>query len=118
MKKSSINLIDKTLIADIVGEDAVAEILLDYQLSLTDALQLISTAITSNSGKIIASECHKLKSSSRFIGASDIADIFEQLEQQAKNNSDDCRQCQNYFQTLIEMSNSINSEIIAISIKR
>ncbi|WP_423186306.1 PAS domain-containing protein [Alishewanella sp. d11] len=74
-------LYDPLLLAETVGEESVIEILQDYSESLRHSLNKIEQALLAQSIIVVAEEAHKLKSSSRFIGAAKLADAFCSLEQ-------------------------------------
>ncbi len=74
-------LYDPLLLAEMVGEESVIEILQDYSESLQHSLNKIEQAFLAQSIIVVAEEAHKLKSSSRFIGAAKLADAFCSLEQ-------------------------------------
>lgn len=73
-------MIDLRLVADMVGEENVKEIVQDYVASASTSMRAILQALEQGDiGKIVR-EAHKLKSSSRFVGAASLADLFVQLE--------------------------------------
>ncbi|CAM5225790.1 PAS domain-containing protein [Alishewanella longhuensis] len=77
-------MFDTTLLIETVGEEAVPEILQDFADSLGQSINKIEHAMTMTDFALLSQEAHKLKSSSRFIGATDLADAFVNLEQESK----------------------------------
>lgn len=85
---------DTQLLAETVGEEAVEEILQDYVCSLEAAMSTLEQAMMLNNFAVVATETHKLKSSSRFVGAEGLADAFAQLEQESKHCAQQNKQTQ------------------------
>lgn len=83
---------DTTLLIETVGEDAVTEILRDYAFSLEAAMAKLEQAMVMNDYSMMATESHKLKSSSRFVGAEHLADTFANLEQEARQCAENKKQ--------------------------
>lgn len=80
-------LFNTTLLEETVGEESVAEILEDFLDSLVKAILNIEQAHCLQDYQRLAKEAHKLKSSSRFVGAERLADHFTSLEEKAKHNT-------------------------------
>lgn len=62
------SMLDKKILVAMVRYESVLDILLCYQQALTGSLKVMETAIILNNSKTIASEAHKLKSKSLFVG--------------------------------------------------
>lgn len=81
----SVNL-DTQLLAETVGIESVPEILQDFAESLEQSIAKIEQALLMQQFALLAQEAHKLKSSSRFVGANALADAFTSLEQVSKTS--------------------------------
>jgi len=81
-KSQSVGAVDLTALSDIFGEDQVVlrEILHEFVGPTTAIVDTIASAVASGDLEMIGSEAHKLKSSSRAIGANELADICAALE--------------------------------------
>lgn len=98
------------LLIETVGEEAVPEILQDYADSLGRSITLIEQALTLSDFTLVAQEAHKLKSSSRFIGASELSDAFVQLEQESKR----CLQQNVHSESLTASFNQLAKLVTAV----
>ncbi|GGW56901.1 PAS domain-containing hybrid sensor histidine kinase/response regulator [Alishewanella tabrizica] len=78
--------LDKQVLAETVGEESVPEILQDFAESLEQSVAKIEQALLMRQFTVLAQEAHKLKSSSRFVGAHALADAFTLLEQVSKTS--------------------------------
>ncbi|MDP4528486.1 ATP-binding protein [Alkalimonas delamerensis] len=63
-----------------VGQDALAEVLHDYQASLTKTMDEMQTAYRAGDAIALAALCHRLKSSTRFVGADSVALELDAME--------------------------------------
>lgn len=77
-------LFNTTLLAETVGAEFVGEVLVDYIDSLGQAVSRIEHALNLQQWQDIVHETHKLKSSSRFVGATRLGDLFAAIEQELK----------------------------------
>jgi two-component system, sensor histidine kinase and response regulator len=71
-----------------VGDDpeVIKDMLQDYRLSATQTAAELRTALQSNQLTTVGLIAHKLKSSSRSVGALKLGDICAEIEQAGKNN--------------------------------
>ena len=78
--------IDERALKDVFGDDEETfnEILKDFVDPATDNAEEIETAYASRSADGVAKAAHKLKSSSRSVGAHDLADLCQTLEMAGK----------------------------------
>ena len=65
-----------------VGEDSLSEVLGDYQLSLTNTMDEMQRAFHGGDFAALAALCHRLKSSTRFVGAEPVALELDAMEKQ------------------------------------
>ncbi|MCC5826530.1 GAF domain-containing hybrid sensor histidine kinase/response regulator [Alkalimonas sp.] len=66
----------------LVGEEGLAEVLQDYLVSLTKTMAEMQQAYCASDFVALASLCHRLKSSTRFIGAEAVAMALDVMEKQ------------------------------------
>ncbi|WP_445427463.1 GAF domain-containing protein [Alishewanella sp. HL-SH05] len=96
---------DISVLAETVGEESVTEILQDYACSLDNAIAKLEQAMIVKDFATASAEAHKLKSSSRFVGATELGDVFAIFEQASKaaasNNLNHKEQINDIYQTLI-----------------
>lgn len=110
------SLFDTRVLAETVGEDAVPEILQDYVDALGQGISKIEQAMAFNQLSLVAQESHKLKSSSRFVGAEQLADAFVQLEHLIKTESqhkDLAAAITPAFRHLVKLANAVIEAINA-----
>ena len=81
-------VVDVSVLKEIFGDDidTLKEILTDFIIPSRDCCQEIDTAFAENSSSGVAAASHKLKSSSRSIGANELADLCTDLEAAGKND--------------------------------
>lgn len=99
--------IDPSILFKIVGDDpAIHRKLLDTFVVLeAQVVDEIHAAFDAGSAKQVGELCHKLKSSSRTIGANALADLCEKLEQAGK--ADDWEQIKHIHQKLDELFSAV-----------
>ncbi|MBT8004713.1 MAG: response regulator [Rhodospirillales bacterium] len=80
--------IDPTALKSMFGDDeeTFREILQEFVEPSADNIQEIKVAFENHSATDVASAAHKLKSSSRSVGANELADICTELESAGKND--------------------------------
>lgn len=83
---SSFAVLDRSVLPTLIGDDStlVAEFLHDYRISAQQTAAVIRAAFTQNNWKAVADGAHKLKSSSRSVGALALGEMCAQLEQAGK----------------------------------
>ncbi|MEE2023833.1 response regulator [Alkalimonas mucilaginosa] len=74
-------------LAVMVGEDAMAEVLHDFQASLTKTMGEMRQSFRAGDPVTLAALCHRLKSSTRFVGAVSVANQLHDTEQLLKSES-------------------------------
>jgi signal transduction histidine kinase/CheY-like chemotaxis protein len=86
METSADQVIDPKALKDIFGDDDATfkEILLDFMDPSEDIVREIMAGQQDHDSQAIGSAGHKLKSSSRAIGANELADLCEELEKAGK----------------------------------
>lgn len=104
-------MLNTAALAEMVGSESVAEILQDYQLSLTQSLGLIENALKEQNWQLIKREAHKLKSSSRFIGCEPIALCFVELEMSCSAPIVDASLIVKHYESVVYYANLLNNEI-------
>ncbi|CAM3779797.1 hypothetical protein VA7868_03980 [Vibrio aerogenes CECT 7868] len=67
-------------VAEMVGEENVEEILKGYLISVSDVLKDLRTCWLEKNVEQVRVYSHRIKSSTRLIGADDLADDFQQIE--------------------------------------
>lgn len=72
-------------LALMVGEDAMAEVLRDFQASLTKTMGEMRQSYRAGDPVTLAALCHRLKSSTRFVGAVSVANQLHDTEQLLKS---------------------------------
>lgn len=70
-----------------VGEESLAEVLGDYQASLTKTMDEMQQSFRAADPAALAALCHRLKSSTRFVGAESVANQLHDTEQLLKSKS-------------------------------
>ncbi len=80
--------VDPSLLEESFGDDPelIKEILQDYLGPAQDTVAEIDTAFSAHDAAAIGAAAHKLKSSSRAIGANDLADLCLELEKAGKGD--------------------------------
>lgn len=78
-------LFNLSSLTEMVGEDAILDVINDYVLSLKTGLAKINLAVTQQDFFTIASESHKLKSSSRMVGAIMLGETLDLIEAMLKH---------------------------------
>lgn len=81
-------LFSAAVIANLIGEDAVIVILQEFLLSLVPTRDELSIAFKQQNKAQTMMLCHRLKSSTRFVGAEHSANLLEQIELACKNGQD------------------------------
>ena len=81
--------VDLTALSDVFGDDeeTLKEILNDFIDAATSNVQEIEDAFTARTAAEIGASSHKLKSSSRAVGANELADLCEALEKAGKSDN-------------------------------
>lgn len=67
-------------VASMVGQEFIGEMLDNYVVGLTNGLQELASAWQLQDSQRVHSLSHKLKSSARFVGADQFAQVLQQLE--------------------------------------
>jgi HPt (histidine-containing phosphotransfer) domain-containing protein len=82
----SFAVLDRAVLPTLIGDDSalVAEFLHDYRISAQQTAAEIRAALVRNDWKAVADGAHKLKSSSRSVGALALGESCAQLEQAGK----------------------------------
>jgi HPt (histidine-containing phosphotransfer) domain-containing protein len=80
-KESGTQLFCESAIADLVGEEAVVDILQEFLKSLDLTYEQLHIAFSQQHTAHIIMLCHRLKSSSRFVGADEVGNMLEEMEQ-------------------------------------
>ena len=88
---SAARVLDTSVLAALVGDDPalISDFLTDYLGSVSKASSEIQAAFAGEDWRAIGAVTHRLKSSSRSVGALDLADNCEQLEHSAKASDGD-----------------------------
>jgi signal transduction histidine kinase/HPt (histidine-containing phosphotransfer) domain-containing protein/FixJ family two-component response regulator len=86
--KDDQGVLDLTALTDVFGDDleTVKEILNEFIEPSNDCCREIEEAFASQSASGVAAAAHKLKSSSRSVGANELADMCTELEFAGKND--------------------------------
>ncbi len=81
--------VDVTVLQDMIGDDheTVTGLLADYLESLHHLTQELRTAYTQNDIRQVSTITHKLKSSSRVVGALSLGDLCAEIESAAKEEN-------------------------------
>ena len=104
-------MLNTMALEEMVGSESVAEILQDYQQSLTQGLGMIENALKERNWLLIKREAHKLKSSSRFIGGEPIALCFVELEMMCSAQILDVMLIVKQYESAVHYANLLNNEI-------
>jgi HPt (histidine-containing phosphotransfer) domain-containing protein len=85
------SIVDLSVLKSLVGDDAevVREVLVDYQASARRLAIELRTACTAADLRQVASIAHKLKSSSRSVGAVALGDLCADLENTCRTGASD-----------------------------
>lgn len=98
-------------LAEMVGDENVLEILQSYRDSLQISLKELELSCQKKQADEVRLLAHKMKSSTRFIGADELADMFLLLEQQTVSGCGvDC-DIQNLLQGIMGQVGLVINEI-------
>ena len=84
-------MFDAQVLPGLIGNDAalIAEFLADFQISAQDTAHAIHTACVAGDWRRVGELAHRLKSSSRSVGAMQLGEICAALEQAGRNQDGD-----------------------------
>jgi HPt (histidine-containing phosphotransfer) domain-containing protein len=99
-------------VAEVVGEENVIEMLNNYRNSLVESLQDLEEGWNTKDRVRIRMTAHKIKSSTRLIGANQLANYFQQLESLAKEQSLILHDKPQIMKDIIESANLLEEEIM------
>ena len=103
--------IDTADLKEMLGSEAVDDVLRDYLRCLKMAQPALEKSITEQDYKQIAEMAHKLKSSSRFVGATELGDTLSDLESLAKTADESLPEFG--AKTLVKLTYTLN-ELVSI----
>nr|WP_157729214.1 HDOD domain-containing protein [Vibrio qinghaiensis] len=98
-------------IAEMVGKENVDEMLTGYHLSLSEAIMKLQSAFESQEANTINHIAHTMKSSSRFVGAEELGNAFQNLELATLNDVSLSTQTEMLFCSITEQSKLLEDEI-------
>lgn len=104
---SDMQTIDTTSLKAMLGGEAIDEVLKDYFSCLKMAQPELQRSIAEKNYQHIAEIAHKLKSSSRFVGATELGDTLSDLESLARAADDNLPECGE--QTLFKLNLTIDA---------
>ncbi|MBU2112282.1 MAG: response regulator [Gammaproteobacteria bacterium] len=96
---------------ELVGDDELIDVLRDYSQSLSQHFALLKQACERQDYSDIQLLSHKLKSSSRFVGATCLADALAELESSAKHQTAGITQYHTTFHIIEQTLNAVNQFI-------
>ncbi|SHF34696.1 Hpt domain-containing protein [Vibrio gazogenes] len=77
-----------TRVADMVGEENISEMLSGYLISLDESLSQLRSYWQDGDIQHVRMTSHRMKSSARFIGADELAEVLQQIETDSLNEAD------------------------------
>lgn len=108
---SDTRFIDTADLKEMLGSEAVDDVLRDYLRCLKMAQPALEKSIAEQDYKQIAEMAHKLKSSSRFVGATELGDTLSDLESLAKTADESLPEFG--AKTLVKLTYTLN-ELVSI----
>lgn len=70
-----------------IGTDLLRQLLQSYMQTAPGLLQQMRTALEANDGNGVFTAAHSIKSSSAYVGAEQVVELAEQLEELGRNNN-------------------------------
>ena len=109
---SDMQTIDTTSLKAMLGGEAIDEVLKDYFSCLKIAQPALEKSITQQDYQQIVELAHKLKSSSRFVGATELGDTLSDLESLARTADKNLPECGE--RALFNLTSTLNELVMIL----
>lgn len=111
---NSLATLDTSVLVSLIGndEDVIAEFLSEYRDSLIDGAKCIRKALETGSLPELTDAAHKLKSSSRSVGALQMGDLCEGLEHlECTDDSATAAHLDNFERTFVALNRALDASL-------